>query len=132
MKILETISLVPTNLSRQKPTHLLEGRMELRDNSIYYVLKFYADETSVEDPILREDKDQWEQVFNSFEITALKDKIAGIEKGWCPDSEVWRVTMCIMGFYKDINTYFDNEDIAQKFYDILTDYLFGEPLKQAE
>jgi hypothetical protein len=83
MKIIEKINIPQLDLENQKVTEAIELSIEIRDNSIVYIGKFFADE-----PKNIDDKDLgWENVFNSFRLVASKIKIAGVEKSWLPNAK---------------------------------------------
>lgn len=125
MKILEVIPLPRINFDRQKVTDELDRKLELRDNSIRYFLQFFADETKEQDPMLRENEANWENVFNHFDIIIGKNDISGIELMHCDDMDLWRINIYIKWTEGPAKIYFQKETEAQGVFDKLDTYLYG-------
>ena len=120
MKVIEKIHIPRIDLENQKITEFIELYLEIRDNSVSYTARFYADEPKDED-----DKNLgWENVFNSFCLVASKDKISGIEKAWLKESKKWTVYIFVTGFANDIKTYFKRESEAEALYQKLHNWLY--------
>jgi hypothetical protein len=120
MIIIEKINIPQLDLEDQKITEAIELSIEIRENSIVYTGKFYADE-----PKNVEDKDLgWENVFNSFRMVAAKVKIAGIEKSWLPVAKKWTIYIFVDGMASDIKVYFKRESEAETFFDKLHKWLY--------
>lgn len=120
MTVIEKINIPQLNLENQKVTESIELSIEIRNNSIVYTGKFYADE-----PKDTEDKGLgWENVFNSFRLVAAKDKISGIEKSWVTNSKKWIVYIFVDGIASDIKVYFKRESEAEEFFHKLHKWLY--------
>lgn len=120
MTIIEKINIQSIDLENQKITESIELSIEIRDNSIVYTGKFFADE-----PKNVEDKDLgWENVFNSFRLTAAKIKIAGIEKSWLQNAKRWIVYIFVDGIAADIKVYFKRESEAEDLFEKLHKWLY--------
>jgi hypothetical protein len=120
MIFIEKINIPQIDLENQKITESIELSIEIRDNSIVYTGRFYADE-----PKDTEDKNLgWENVFNSFRLVAAKDKISGIEKNWLPKAKRWTVYIFVDGIAADIKVYFKRESEAETFFDKLHKWLY--------
>ncbi len=120
MTIIEKIDIPQISLSQQKITDFIELSIELRDNSVVYTAKFYADE-----PI--DDKDEglgWQNNFNSFKCIASKTAISGIEKDFLKDTKKWAVYIMVSGFNNDIKVYFKRESEAESLFDKLHKWLY--------
>ncbi len=124
MTILENIPLQPTNLTRQRPTDVLSNGLEIRENCIRFYLEMYADETTTDDPVLKDDPEQWKQAYTNVDIIAKSENIAGIELGYGEDADVWKVTIMVWGFPGDIRMYFPTKEAAQPIFTKLVKYLF--------
>lgn len=120
MTIIEKINIPGVDLENQKITDFTELSLEIRDNSIVYTAKFYADE-----PINTDDKELgWQNVFNSFRLIAAKTKIAGIEKSWINHAKKWGVFVFVDGFANDIKMYFKRESEAEALFEKLHKWLY--------
>lgn len=120
MTVIEKIDVPALNLENQKITDFTELSLEIRDNSIAYTVRLYADEPKSED-----DKELgWENVFNSFKTVAAKQNIAGIEISWLNHAKKWSVLIIINGFNNDIKMYFKREGEAQNVFDKLHKWLY--------
>lgn len=104
----EKILLNPIRLKYQKPTDVKECFIELFKEHLYYKLELWADE-----PVIDDDEDSgWVNVYNKFDIVALKKNIAGIEKHYTKD-EKWAVYIRVNGFANDLRVYYRTEAPAQ-------------------
>lgn len=120
MKVIEKINIPGIDLENQKITDFTELSLEIRDNSVVYTARFYADEPKKED-----DKDLgWHNVFNSFTTIASKDCIAGIEKSWLSQAKRWAVYIFVSGFANDVKTYFKRESEAEELFNKLHKWLY--------
>lgn len=87
MTVIEKIDIPSIDLENQRITDFTELSLEIRDNSVIYTARFYADE-----PVDTNDIELgWHNVFNSFRVVATKNNIAGIEKNWLSDAKKWAV-----------------------------------------
>lgn len=116
----EKLTIKPINLGKQKPTDVRECYLELLDNHLRFVLKFNADEPTIEDDELSGTTN----VLNSFDIIALKKYIAGVEKSFTRGGN-WIVAIMVNGFGKDINIYSRSETMAQQFFDKINNWLLS-------
>lgn len=120
MTFIEKIAIPSTDLKNQKITDFTELSLEIRDNSVMYTARFYADE-----PKSEEDKELgWENIFNSFKTVASKQNIAGVEISWLDHAKKWSVLIIVSGFNNDIKTYFKREGEAQNVFDKLHKWLY--------
>lgn len=120
MNILEKISLSSIDLENQKITDFTELSLEIRDSSVMYTARFYADEPKDEN-----DKELgWQNVFNAFRLVASKSKIAGLELCWLDHAKKWKVLILVNGFQNDIKMYFKREGEAQSVFDKLHKWLY--------
>lgn len=120
MIAVEKITIPSLDLLNQKITDFTELTLEIRDNSVMYTARFYADE-----PISEEDKGLgWENVFNSFKTVASKQNIAGLEISWLNHAKKWSVLIIVSGFNNDIKMYFKREGEAQNVFDKLHKWLY--------
>jgi hypothetical protein len=120
MTVLHKIDIPNVDLENQKVTAFTELSLEIRDNSVMYTARFYADE-----PKNEEDKGLgWENVFNCFKLVAFKQNIAGIEINWLDHAKKWSVLILVNGFSNDIKLYFKRESEAQSLFDKLHKWLY--------
>jgi hypothetical protein len=120
LKIIDKIPIPNINLENQKVTEFIELYLEVRDNSILFPAKFYADE-----PINEDDKSLgWDNKFTSFKSIASKERIAGIEKCWISGSKKWGVYIMVNGFSNDIKVYFKWESEAEALFEKLHKWLY--------
>jgi hypothetical protein len=120
MTLPDKINLQGINLENQKITDFTELSLEIRDSSVVYTARFYADE-----PIDTNDKELgWHNVFNSFKVVAARNNIAGIEKSWLNDAKKWAVYIFVNGFSIDLKMYFKREGEAQNVFDKLHKWLY--------
>lgn len=120
MRVIEKINIPGIDLENLKITDFTELSLEIRDNSIVYTAKFYADE-----PKNIDDKELgWENVFNSFRLVATKIKIAGIEKSWITHAKKWGVYIFVDGIAADIKVYFKRESEAEALFEKLHKWLY--------
>lgn len=120
MKVIDKIHIPQLDLENQKITDFTELSLEIRDNSVLYTARFYAEE-----PIDEDDKSLgWENVFNAFSLVASKDKISGIEKCWLKVAKKWGVYIFVSGFDNDIKAYFKRESEAEAVYQKLHNWLY--------
>lgn len=120
MTVLEKIDIPSIDLENQKITDFTELSLEIRDNSVAYTVRFYANE-----PIDENDKGLgWENVFNRFNLVASKANIAGIEINWLAHAKRWSVLILVNGFQNDIKMYFKREGEAQSVFDKLHKWLY--------
>lgn len=120
MTVLHRIDIPNIDLENQKVTDFTELSLEIRDNSVMYTVRFYADE-------LKDENDKglgWENVFNSFKLIATKQNIAGIEISWLNHAKKWSVLILVNGFSNDIKIYFKRESEAQSLFDKLHKWLY--------
>lgn len=119
MTIIEVIDIMPIQLENQKIKECTEYYLEIRDNSILYSARFYADE-----PIDENDKSLgWETVFNCFKTVARKENIAGIEKT-LTKYKYWGIYIMVSGFANDMKIFFKRESEAQELFDKLHKWLY--------
>lgn len=117
---MEKIAITPIQLKNQKPTDIKESFLELHDNHVYYHIEFYADEP-------KDDNDfdlGWENVYNKYDIIALKKSVAGLEKSFTKDKK-WGIYIILFGFTNDLKVYFRSETAAQQFYDKIYNWLIS-------
>jgi hypothetical protein len=115
MTLIEKIHIEPVNLEDQKITESSELYIEIRDNSLFYSCRFYADEPNNPD-----DKELgWSNIFNRFKTTASKEKIAGVELSYLPKAKKWGVYIMVVGFASEIKLFFKKEAEANSVYDKL-------------
>jgi hypothetical protein len=120
MTVLHKIDIPNIDLENQKVTDFTELSLEIRDNSVMYSVRFYADEPKDEN-----DKELgWENVFNSFKTVAAKQNIAGIEISWLNHAKKWSVMILVNGFSNDIKMYFKREGEAKALFDKLHKWLY--------
>lgn len=120
MTVIEKIIIPCTDLKNQKITDFTELSLEIRDNSVMYTARFYADE-----PKSEEDNELgWENVFNSFKTVANKQNVAGLEISWLNHAKRWSVLVIVDGFNNDIKMYFKRESEAQNVFDKLHKWLY--------
>lgn len=120
MTVIEKINIKPVSLEDQKLTDVTELFIEIRDNSLYYSCRFYADE-----PKNPDDKELgWNNVFNRFRTIASKDKIAGIELNYLPNARKWGVYIMVTGFTSDIKVFFKKESEANAVLEKLHAWLY--------
>jgi hypothetical protein len=120
MTAIEKINIPKIDLENQKITDFVELSLEIRDNSVMYTARFYADE-----PKNTDDKELgWENVFNAFKLVATKQNIAGIEINWLNHAKKWSVLILVNGFSNDIKMYFKREGEAQNVFDKLHKWLY--------
>lgn len=120
MKIIDKINIPRIDLENQKITDLTELSIEIRENSVCFIGRFYADE-----PIDANDKNLgWEQVFNCFKVVASKQNIAGIEKSWRHQAKKWGIFIFVNGFSNDITFYFKRESDAEEMFGKLHNWLY--------
>jgi|ERR1051325_7984900 hypothetical protein len=120
MTKIEKINIPSLDLENQKITDFTELSLEIRENSVMYTARFYADE-----PKNEADKELgWENVFNSFKLVATKGAIAGIEINWLDRAKKWSVLILVAGFSNDIKMYFKRESEAQTVFDKLHKWLY--------
>lgn len=120
MITVEKINISSLDLENQKITDFTELSLEIRDNSVMYAARFYADEPKDEN-----DKELgWHNVFNSFNVIAAKKNIAGIEKSYVCHAKKWAVYIFVDGFANDLKMYFKREGEAQNVFDKLHKWLY--------
>jgi len=120
MTNIEKINIPQIDLENQKITDFTELSLEIRENSVMYTARFYADE-----PKDANDKELgWENVFNAFKLVASKQNIAGIEINWIDRAKKWSVLILVTGFSNDIKMYFKRESEAQTVFDKLHKWLY--------
>lgn len=120
MTVLEKINIPSTDLENQIITDFTELSLEIRDSSVIYTARFYADE-----PVDVNDKGLgWENVFNSFKTVAAKQNVAGLEISWLNHAKKWSVFIIVSGFNNDIKMYFKREGEAQSVFDKLHKWLY--------
>lgn len=120
MTIIEKIIIPSIDLENQKVTDFTELSLEIRDNSVLYAARFYADE-----PVDTNDKELgWHNVFNSFKCIAGKNNIAGIEKSWLSHAKKWAVYILVSGFSNDLKMYFKRESEADEVFNKLHKWLY--------
>lgn len=120
MTVIERMDILSLDLENQKITDFTELSLEIRDNSVQYTARFYADE-----PIDENDKGLgWQNVFNRFRLVASKENIAGIEINWLNHAKKWSVLILVNGFSNDIKLYFKREGEAQSVFDKLHKWLY--------
>lgn len=120
MTVIERINIAPVSLEDQKITDSSELFIEIRDNSLYYSCRFYADE-----PKNPEDKAiGWDNVFNRFRTIAQREKIAGIELQYLPNAKKWGVYIMVNGFASDMKLFFKKEADANDMFDKLHAWLY--------
>lgn len=120
MTVIEKIAIPSIDLENQKITDFTELSFEIRDNSVMYTARFYADEPKDEN-----DKELgWHNVFNAFKLVADKRNIAGIEINWLDHAKKWSVLILVDGFNNDIKMYFKREGEAQNVFDKLHKWLY--------
>lgn len=121
MESVEKIPIAPLALTEQKPTEIKEGYIQLFPTYLFYKIEFYADE-----PIIRNDLESgWENVFNSFDIIALKKNIAGLEKSFTGNKK-WVVIVLVNGFGSDLKIYFKTQLLAQQLFEKIQKWLLAE------
>ena len=119
MILIEKIDIKPIQLENQKIKECTEFYLEIRDNSILYAARFFAEE-----PINEDDKELgWKSVFNCFKIVAEKENIAGIEKNYTK-YKYWSVYVSVLGFATDIKMFFKLESEAVEIFDKLHKWLY--------
>lgn len=119
MNVIERINIKPIPLENQKIKECTEFYLELRDNSIQYCARFYADEPKDEN-----DKDLgWEPIFNCFKTVAQKSSIAGIEKTYTK-YKYWGIYIMVAGFANDMKMFFKRESEAQELFEKLHKWLY--------
>lgn len=120
MTLIEKINIEPVNLEDQKISDFTELYIEIRDNSLLYCCRFYADEpNNIEDKSLG-----WSNVFNRFRTAATKSNIAGIELQYLPKAKKWGVYIMVNGFASDMKLFFKKEAEANTVYDKLHAWLY--------
>lgn len=120
MTTVEKINIPSLDLENQKITDFTELSLEIRNNSVMYTARFYADEPKDEN-----DKELgWHNVFNAFRLVAAKQNIAGIEINWLDHAKKWSVLIIVSGFNNDIKMYFKREGEAQSMFDKLHKWLY--------
>jgi len=120
MTVIDKINIQAIDLENQKVTDFTELSLEIRDNSLMYTARFYADEPKDEN-----DKGLgWHNVYNSFKTIASKDKVAGIEKNWLAHAKKWVVYIFISGFENDMKMYFKRESEADEVFNKLHKWLY--------
>lgn len=120
MIIYERINIEPVSLEDQKITESAELFIEIRENSLFYSCRFYADEPNNPD-----DKELgWSNVFNRFKTTASKNKISGIELSYLSKAKKWGVYIVVNGFANDMKLFFKKEADANDVYDKLHTWLY--------
>lgn len=120
MKVIDKIDIPRIDLENQKITDFTELSLEIRDNSVCFIVRFYADE-----PIDTNDKSLgWENVLNCFKVVASKQNIAGIEKSWVNTAKKWGIYILIDGFTNDIKFYFKRESEAESIFTKLHAWLY--------
>lgn len=120
MTIVEKINIPSLDLENQKITDFTELSLEIRNNSVMYTARFYADEPKDEN-----DKELgWHNVFNAFKLVASRQNIAGIEINWLGHANKWSVLIIVSGFNNDIKMYFKRESEAQSMFDKLHKWLY--------
>lgn len=120
MTVIERINIDPVNLEDQKITECEELFLEIRDNSLYYSCRFYADE-----PKNPDDKELgWNNIFNRFRTIASKDKIAGMELCYLSKAKKWGVYIMVSGFASDMKVFFKKESDANSLHDKLHAWLY--------
>lgn len=120
MKVIEKINIPSTDLENQKITDFTELSLEIRENSVAYSARFYADEPKDEN-----DKGLgWHNVFNCFKLIASKGNIAGIEMTWLGHAKKWSIIILVNGFPNDIKIYFKREGEAQNVFNKLHKWLY--------
>lgn len=120
MTAIEKINIPSIDLENQKITDFTELSLEIRDNSLAYTARFYADEP-------KEENDKglgWHNVFNSFRTIASKNNIAGIEKSWLSQAKKWAVYIFVNGFANDMKMYFKRESEAEEVFNKLHKWLY--------
>lgn len=119
MIVIDRINIKPIELENQKIKECTEFYLELRDNSIEYCGRFYADEPNDEN-----DKSLgWDSVFNCFKTVARKSNVAGIEKTYTKYN-YWGIYITISGFASDMKLFFKRESEAQEVFDKLHTWLY--------
>jgi hypothetical protein len=120
MNVIDKIDIPAIDLENQKITDFTELSLEIRDNSVVYTARFYADEPKDEN-----DKELgWHNVFNCFKLVASRENIAGIEINWLAHAKKWSVLILVNGFQNDIKMYFKREGEAQNVFDKLHKWLY--------
>lgn len=120
MTFIDKIDIPAIDLENQKITDFTELSLVIRENSVMYTARFYADEPKDEN-----DKELgWNNVFNSFKLVAAKQNIAGIEINWLNHAKKWSVLILVDGFNNDIKMYFKREGEAQNVFDKLHKWLY--------
>jgi hypothetical protein len=118
MTVIEKINIKPIKLESQKIKECTEFYLELRDNSIQYCIRFYADE-----PVDENDKTLgWETIFNCFKTVARKSNVAGIEKTYTK-YKYWGIYIMVSGFANDMKLFFKRESEAQELFEKLNKWL---------
>jgi hypothetical protein len=120
MTVIDKINIAPVNLEDQKITEFSEIFLEIRDNSLYYSCKFYADEPK--DP---EDKTLgWKNLYNRVQVVASKEHICGLEKSFIANTNHWGVYALVDGFAQEIRVFFKKENEATAVFDKLHKWLY--------
>lgn len=120
MTVIERINIEPVNLEDQKITEVTELYLEIRDNSLFYSCRFYADE-----PVNEDDKELgWVNVFNRVKNVAFKERIAGLELQYIAKSKKWGVYILVVGFANDMRVFFKKESEANELFDKLHKWLY--------
>jgi len=120
MTVIDRINIAPVDLEDQKITEFHELYLEIRDNSLFYSCKFYADEPKDPD----DKKIGWKNLFNRVQNVAGKDRICGIEKSFIANTNHWGVYVMVDGFAQEIRVFFKKETEATKVFDILHAWLY--------
>lgn len=120
MTFIEKINIAPVNLEDQKITEFTDLFIEIRDNSLFYSCRFYADE-----PINPDDKSLgWKNVFNAVQVVAAKERISGLEKSFIPNTNHWGVYILVLGFAQDMKVFFKKESEAAIIFNKLHAWLY--------
>lgn len=109
-------------LSKEKITQPIESFIELREHSIRYCVKFFADH-------LVDEEDEslgWVNEFVANDVIAEKKSITGFIKKWSLGSKVWKISIIISGFADNIDVFFKRESEATELFEKLDNYLHGD------
>src|SRR5690348_13293253 len=115
----EKIKITPIDLENQKPGEIQDCFLEFFNTHLNYKLEFYAAEPiDLEDSALGWDNN----VYNHYDIIALKSKISGVEKSFTKNKS-WGVFIIVTGFAQDIKIYFKSQTKANDLYDKIVKWL---------
>lgn len=116
----DKILIKPIELRNQKPTDIKDCYIELFPNYLKYKMDFDAEEPIINDDVAS----GWEPVYNNYDITVMKHKIAGVEKSFTKDKK-WGVYIIISGFANDLKVYSKSQTTAQQLFDKIHDWLIA-------